>query len=617
MERPVPKRTKVVRLGAELLPVLLIMAGMAGTLALVLVMYRSQVPARRSPPPSIVSLAVRPATSSAPITPSPPPPPPPPAAEPAEDLTPGLLAPLEARKAEQADAAARADRKAKALVEALRAPREDSARRRRRAMLVRAQVKALDERANLLETEAEVLDLERDVLGRERDAAKAALAQAKARGGYALLPYRGPNGTWRRPIAIECRDGMAVLEPNGPALSLLELATLRGVRSNPLVAEILHLAAKFEGTTAPDGSPVVPYVLFVVRPDGIRPFYEARGRLEPLGIAYGYELIDQDWEIEYPDLDDPLVWDSVASPRAGLAHAPADRAGAGGPDPVGSLTTPGRSPVRSDGVGVGQGSSLRDPGRGLADSTSVTRRSTHSHPAFTAPGSLSGIRPGPGGAIVPPVSRSPSGDGSPTSGTRVEIVPRGREGFFDLDPDPAPERRLPALPDRGDAAGRPKPSGSAGGLAAAGRGAPVDAQKAAGIRRGSGNLPDLEPVPGSGGSGGGRPGLPPRGERPLDLDIACGPKGVTIHPGGYRLTVAVLNAEDGRLAETLRTIVRARSTAEPGARWRPGLRFLVEPGGQGTYWTARRQTLLSGLDWPVSLRVAEADAVRTFKWERW
>ena len=71
------------------------------------------------------------------------------------------------------------------------------------------------------------------------------------------------------------------------------------------------------------------------------------------------------------------------------------------------------------------------------------------------------------------------------------------------------------------------------------------------------------------------------------------------------------------LVETLRTIVQARRTAEPGVSWRPSLQFLVESGGQGTYWTARRQTLLAGPDWPASLRVAEADAAHPFKWERW
>src|SRR4051794_36909577 len=163
MERPVRSRTRAVRLGAELLPVLLVLASLAGTLTLIMAMYRRQPPAGKPRAPAVVD---RP-------PPSAPPPPPielpllPPPPEPVEDPTPRALAALEAQRAEHAAAAEQADRKAKARTEAIGAPREDAARRQRRAMLARAQVKALAERANLLETEAEVLDLERDVLGRE------------------------------------------------------------------------------------------------------------------------------------------------------------------------------------------------------------------------------------------------------------------------------------------------------------------------------------------------------------------------------------------------------------------------------------------------------------------
>ena len=40
---------------------------------------------------------------------------------------------------------------------------------------------------------------------------------------------------------------MAVLEPDGPSFSLLELAAVRGVRSSPLVAEVLRQAERRAG----------------------------------------------------------------------------------------------------------------------------------------------------------------------------------------------------------------------------------------------------------------------------------------------------------------------------------------------------------------------------------
>ena len=42
---------------------------------------------------------------------------------------------------------------------------------------------------------------------------------------------------------------------------------------------------------------------------------------------------------------------------------------------------------------------------------------------------------------------------------------------------------------------------------------------------------------------------------PLDLVVACGPNGVVIHPGGYRISRATLRKE-GLLRIDLKTIVR-------------------------------------------------------------
>ena len=87
-----------------------------------------------------------------------------------------------------------------------------------------------------------------------------------------------------------------------------------GPSSNPFVADGRSRGDPDPGEHAsPDGQVVTPYIFFLIRPDGIRTYYEARGRLEPLGITFGYELADQDWDIDFPDLDDVKTWDG--SPR--------------------------------------------------------------------------------------------------------------------------------------------------------------------------------------------------------------------------------------------------------------------------------------------------------------
>lgn len=325
--------------GSELLPVALILVGLVGTLGLVIAVHRKAADAAARAnaavraKPSIVLATAEPAPAPAPVqppAPKPPPPPPPPAIPP-EDPTRAALARIASEADAQRRAAGAADRRAAALEAARKAAVAASERARRHEVLVKAQVAELDAKARDLEAEADALAMERDALARERDAARAALVKAAARGGgYAVLPHKGANGTWQRPVVLECRDGQAVLQPGGLSFSIVDMSSALGPRSSPLVAAVAGELIKAHRATSPDGEPVIPYIYFIVRPDGIRPYYEARARLEPLGIAFGYELVEQDTEIEFPDFDDLESWDGGTTPRPGTnLGAPAAGAGAG------------------------------------------------------------------------------------------------------------------------------------------------------------------------------------------------------------------------------------------------------------------------------------------------
>lgn len=102
---------------------------------------------------------------------------------------------------------------------------------------------------------------------------------------------------------------------------------------------------------------------------------------------------------------------------------------------------------------------------------------------------------------------------------------------------------------------------------------------------------------------------------PLDLVVACGPEGLIIHPGGYRISQAALE-RDKRLSRDLATIVDNYRRIDPSVIPNPRLQFLIEPGGHRSYAEARRQTVLSGEEWPVSIRVAESSAPDVFGKER-
>ncbi|WP_422930552.1 hypothetical protein [Singulisphaera sp. PoT] len=326
MSRPRPG------VAAEILPVVLILGCLIGSWFLVVSVHRGALRVMASKKDAAKPIAkATPALPPAPPQPVAPPPPPVVAKEaepdpipdpapvapqpPPMDPTKVELAKLAVEESEQLVATQAADRRAAELEQSKQNALAEVDRWKRREQAIRAQANMINRKSYELEQEADELAEQRDVLARERDISKAELAKAQNRSSFAVLPHRGANGTWRRPIIIECSNGTAKLQPNGPTFQMIELATGRGTRSNPLAIATIRSLIRAQGQRAPDGSPTIPYIFFVVRPDGIRPYYEARSRLEPLGIAFGYELVPQELKIDYPDLDNPAEWDGSAPAR--------------------------------------------------------------------------------------------------------------------------------------------------------------------------------------------------------------------------------------------------------------------------------------------------------------
>ncbi|WP_165223530.1 hypothetical protein [Aquisphaera insulae] len=334
---------------AERALVALFLASLAGTLNLVVMIHRDAArnarerarieaervaqtakaapivtPPAASPPPAV---AAKPRPEDRPTVrpPSPAPAPLP------EDPTKVKLAALASATAREMAAAKEADRKAEAAEQARARALAESDRWKRREMLVTQQVSTIADRVKKIDQQVDDLAFERDVLARERDALKAAVAKQSGKGSYAVLPYKGPNGSWRRPIVLECVNGTVAVRPNGPVFSMLDLASMGTPRSSPVILAIARELLRVQGSDSPDGAPVVPYFVFLVRPDGIRPYYEIRARLEPLGMAFGYELVDQDLKVDVPDFDDLRTWDGTIPLDEPIVSAPdgKDRKGSG------------------------------------------------------------------------------------------------------------------------------------------------------------------------------------------------------------------------------------------------------------------------------------------------
>lgn len=134
---------------------------------------------------------------------------------------------------------------------------------------------------------------------------------------YAIVPYEGANQTLRRPIYIECRSDAIILQPEGIRLTVDDF---RGPLdpSNPL-ASALRSANEFYAENALSGQGPVgePYPFFLVRPDGVVAYSVARAALSSWGSEFGYELVDQDWNLKYPPKDPELaVTERLAVQRA-------------------------------------------------------------------------------------------------------------------------------------------------------------------------------------------------------------------------------------------------------------------------------------------------------------
>jgi len=653
-------------IGAELFAVALIAGCTASTLAALVTAHRrgASRPRPELPPAVVASGPAVVAATLAAVAVEPPP------APPAVDPTPPILARLAAAEADQRQEADRVRGRAAALDAAARSARAESERWKRTSTLALGQIQARRTEALRVESKAELAALERDALARRRDSLKKALDRDRARPAYAVLPHKGPNGTWQRPIVLECREGGVALRPNGPGFDLDDLSLSYRGGSSPFVASISREAVRIQRQAGPDGLDITPYIFFIVRPDGIRSYYEARTRLERLGIAFGYELADADWAIDVPDLDQVSTWDGSAPPL-GLddpaTPAPADAIRPGESAESGHTASDNpfvwpRSPGESDGDGTGRGGTgtgwsgipghgnrgvdLPDAVVGTGSGLAGEGRDDRPGRGLASPGSPSGPRTGSG---LPEVGGSPGPAGTPSGGARTDDLRLGGKAVWDralraddpgrpvgLDPsppaDPGSAATIPSGNSRvrgggsippgrvGQGPGREPARGLGGDRAGDGPGerasrgagpspgAPGSEGEATGVGRESGD------GTGSGPSGGGGPG---RVSKPIELVLACGPKGVVVHPGDYRVTVAMLRSKDPFLTAQLRAILRQREQATPGVSLDPSVRFVIEPGGRETYATARGQLAISGIDWPTTVNVSGGDILRLFSTDNW
>jgi hypothetical protein len=189
-------------------------------------------------------------------------------------------------------------------------------------------------------------------------------AGTKAPRSYAVVPYEGPNGTYRRPIYIECVKGGLVLQPEGvrltsddlrppigpgnPLASVLRATRDHLVRLNPKVGESRDLS---------------PYPLLLVRPDGLMVYDRARQAIEAGDFDMGFELCESDWKLKFPQADPQIA--AVESQALDQARARQQLLAAAAPRAYGNSSMESSGAFDDeDGYGGGGGGQGGGVGRG-------------------------------------------------------------------------------------------------------------------------------------------------------------------------------------------------------------------------------------------------------------
>lgn len=125
--------------------------------------------------------------------------------------------------------------------------------------------------------------------------------QVAKKTSYAIIPFEGGNHTYRRPLYIECLKDRVVIQPEGTVLLKNDFRGPLGV-GNPLNA-VLRAARKYYVQQASEHGDEVasePYPLVIGRPESLELYNVVVQILELSDLDYGYELIDEQWELEYP-----------------------------------------------------------------------------------------------------------------------------------------------------------------------------------------------------------------------------------------------------------------------------------------------------------------------------
>jgi hypothetical protein len=243
---------------------------------------------------------------------------------------------------------------------------------------------------------------------------------------YSIIPYLGKHGENRRPLYIECSTGGMIFHPD-------KLFLGENVDPARLRAEIQDRASvQMAAMRAEGAKDTRPFVMLLVRPDGILRYYRAQTVLRDLSLEFGYEFVDADWILKVP-VDGPLPPNRTAAAPAPVKQRPPKRGESGyvaastaGGTAVGFGSGPG-VPIASGSFPGGSGS-----GPGVAGGGPTSGRVVGTGQPGFGGGTGPGGPGGPGGSNTPGLGQRGTGwPGSPggiASGSGAANGPSGPNG---------------------------------------------------------------------------------------------------------------------------------------------------------------------------------------------
>jgi hypothetical protein len=165
-----------------------------------------------------------------------------------------------------------------------------------------------DQTVDQKQAEEELARLKELVVEKQKQLEEIKDAPVGGKKSYAIIPYKGPNGTFRMPIYLECKGDVITIHPEGHQLTKNDFIA-SSWPGNPLAA-VLRATREFQNAKAAKSGqpePPDPYPLIIVRPSGLKSYLWARAAIAAWDSDYGYEFLDEDMKLSFPIEADPQL----------------------------------------------------------------------------------------------------------------------------------------------------------------------------------------------------------------------------------------------------------------------------------------------------------------------